>query len=156
MRRKEREITDEQKIDEIISSCHCCRLGFYDNGKVYIVPLNFGYCRENNTRIIYFHSAKSGRKIDLIRQNGAAGFELDTNYRLKEGTTACSYTAAYQSVIGTGTVTFVEDTMEKIAALQRIMSHNTGKDIWEFNASMVDAVTVLKLRVEEISCKEHL
>ena len=39
MRRKDREVTDSQKIREIILSCRCCRLGFYDNGQVYIVPL---------------------------------------------------------------------------------------------------------------------
>ena len=39
MRRKDREITDEAKIDEIISRCNCCRIGFNDSGEVYIVPL---------------------------------------------------------------------------------------------------------------------
>ena len=39
MRRNDREVTDIAKISDIISKCHCCRLGFYDAGKVYIVPL---------------------------------------------------------------------------------------------------------------------
>ena len=43
MRRKDREVTDEARIDEIISRCTCCRIGFNDSGEVYIVPLNFGY-----------------------------------------------------------------------------------------------------------------
>ena len=43
MRRKDREVTDEKKIMEIISQCYCCRLGFIDKGAVYIVPLNFGF-----------------------------------------------------------------------------------------------------------------
>ena len=43
MRRTDREITDAEKITQIIQTCHCCRLGFCDNGAVYIVPLNFGY-----------------------------------------------------------------------------------------------------------------
>ena len=47
MRRKDREVTDSQKIREIILSCRCCRLGFYDNGEVYIVPLDFGYYENN-------------------------------------------------------------------------------------------------------------
>ena len=50
MRRKDREITDEAKIDEIILNCNCCRLGFNDGGKVYIVPLSFGYSRDNRGR----------------------------------------------------------------------------------------------------------
>ena len=46
MRRTDREITDAEKITQIIQTCHCCRLGFCDNGAVYIVPLNFGYACE--------------------------------------------------------------------------------------------------------------
>ena len=43
MRRKDREVTDDYQIDTIITSCNCCRLGFYDQDSVYIVPLSFGY-----------------------------------------------------------------------------------------------------------------
>ena len=48
MRRKDREVTDEARIDEIISRCNCCRIGFNDSGEVYIVPLNFGYTYEED------------------------------------------------------------------------------------------------------------
>lgn len=30
MRRKEREIIYNKRIDEIICNCNCCRIGFYD------------------------------------------------------------------------------------------------------------------------------
>ncbi len=53
MRRTDREITDAEKITQIIQTCHCCRLGFCDNGAVYIVPLNFGYAEENGKRVFY-------------------------------------------------------------------------------------------------------
>ena len=43
MRRKDREVTNSAKIADIISRCTCCRIGFYDEKEVYIVPLNFGY-----------------------------------------------------------------------------------------------------------------
>ena len=42
MRRQERETKDREAIARIITSCACMRLGFQDNGQVYIVPLNFG------------------------------------------------------------------------------------------------------------------
>ena len=41
MRRQDREVTDPGKIDRVIAACHCCRLGFCDQGKAYIVPLVF-------------------------------------------------------------------------------------------------------------------
>lgn len=156
MRRKDREVTDRDKIREIISKCHCCRLGFNDHGRVYIVPLNFGFQEEGGKYVFYFHGAKAGRKIDLIRENGYAAFELDTNYMLNEADTACEYSARFQSVMGSGTVSFVEDTEKKKEALRAIMKHNTGKDEWEFPYKMLGATCIFMLEAEELSCKEHL
>ena len=156
MRRKDREVTDAGKIREAITASHCCRLGFCDEGEVYIVPMNFGYTEEEGKRIFYFHSAKEGRKIDLISRTQSAGFELDTNYQLHEGEIACQYSAGFLSVIGTGRINFVEDREAKKSALQTIMLHNTGKSDWDFSEDMLDAVLIFKLEVTKITCKEHL
>ena len=156
MRRKDREITDLKKIEEIISSCHCCRIGFNDNGQVYIVPLNFGCIFENGKYVFYFHSACEGRKIDLIKENPYVGFELDTNYKLNEADIACGYSARFQSIIGNGKVSLAKDLKEKEKGLLEIMKHNTGKGEWEFSEEMLNSVCVFKLIVENISCKEHL
>jgi len=68
MRRRDREITDNEKIKEIIKACDCCRLGLNDNGKVYIVPLNFGYSNIDNKRIFYFicYNTIDKNSINLI------------------------------------------------------------------------------------------
>lgn len=155
MRRSDREITDSAKIREIIEACHCCRLGFNDNGSVYLVPLNFGYEERDGRRIFYFHGAAQGRKIELIKSTQEAGFELDTNYQLQEADVACGYTARFQSVIGTGRVEFVEDDEGKEHALRCIMRHYSGREDWEFPADALHKVTVFKLEVTEISCKVH-
>ena len=113
MRRKDREVTDQGRIQDILSRCIGCRLGFYEAGEVYIVPLNFGYQMDKDATVLYFHSAKEGRKIDLIAQNPSVGFELDTGYALHGGDSACSYSAAFESIIGTGKVSFVENRDRK-------------------------------------------
>ena len=155
MRRKDREVTDKIKIDEVIKSCTCCRIGFNDNGKVYIVPLNFGVSEEDGKRVFYFHSAKEGRKIELIKSSPYVGFEMDTNYEIREADIACDFTAGYKSVIGNGKVEIIKNDIEKERALQELMYHNTGKRDWKFNEKMIDSVCVFKLVVEEISCKER-
>ncbi len=155
MRRKDREITEKNKIYEIIDNCYCCRIGFYDNGEIYIVPLNFGYEVINHTITIYFHGAKAGRKIDLIHKVDNVGFEMDTNHHLTEGVTACKYSASFQSIIGNGKISIVEDRDEKEKGLQIIMYHNTKKNDWTFNDTMVESVCVFKIVVNKISCKVH-
>ena len=158
MRRKDREVADPMKIVDIIRRCTCCRIGFYDDGEVYIVPLNFGYEIKDDSYVFYFHGASEGRKIDLIRKNPKVGFEMDTDHAIythKESEVACGYTARFQSIIGNGIVSIVSETEEKKLGLSLIMEHNTGKREWKFDEKMVSAATVFKLEVTKISCKEH-
>ena len=155
MRRKDREVTDFMKIENIISRCTCCRIGFYDAGTVYIVPLSFGYQAKDDTYIFYFHGAKEGQKIDLIQKSPNVGFEMDTNYALNEADIACGYSARFQSIIGNGVVSMVSEIEEKKLGLSLLMEHNTGKQEWDFDENMINAAAVFKLKVTEMSCKEH-
>ena len=156
MRRSDREIKDKEKIERIIDSCYCLRIGLWDGKEVYMVPLNFGYVIKNDTYRFYFHGAKEGRKVDILKKNNEVGFEMDTNYQLHEAKEACNFSAGYQSIIGTGIVSFVEDKEEKIAALKQIMLHVSGTKQWELKEEMLQAVNVFQLDVKKISCKEHL
>lgn len=156
MRRKDREITDENQIDEIIRRCHCCRLGFNDNGEVYIVPLSFGFEKQGGKRYFYFHSAAEGRKIDLINRGGNIGFELDCGYELHTSDDPCGYTAAFSSVIGTGKAELLTDTAAKTYGLQSLMRHAAGLEGCGFSQEMLEQVCVFRLEVLELSCKVHL
>ena len=100
MRRTDREIRDNETIFQIIKKSYCCRFGLIDKGKVYIVLLNFREIINEDHIILYFHSTKEGRKIELIKKNPNVGFELDTNYQIKKSDVACNYTAYYQSFSG--------------------------------------------------------
>ena len=156
MRRKDREVTDPEKIADVIDRCVCCRIGFNDSGSVYIVPLSFGYERAGDTFVFYFHSAREGRKIDLIHTSPRVGFEMDTDYQLNEADMACGYSARFQSVMGNGVMNIVANAGEKSKGLGLLMAHNTGKRDWPFDEKMLAAVTVYKLEVTTISCKAHL
>lgn len=155
MRRQDREVTEEEKITQIISSCECMRLGFNDDGQVYIVPLNFGCSIDNGKYTFYFHGAKEGRKIQLIKKSPYVGFEMDTNVRVKEADIACNYATCFQSVIGNGYVSIVEEFEEKKKGLLTIMRQNAGKGEWHFPDAAIDGVCVFKMVAEQLSCKEH-
>ena len=58
------------EIRAVIAACDCCRLGLCDHGRAYIVPLDFGFAEREGRYTFYFHSAKEGRKISLIRESG--------------------------------------------------------------------------------------
>lgn len=155
MRRKEREVTDRKQIEKVMELCSCCGIGFCDEGKIYIVPVNFGYEYGKDSCTIFFHGAQEGRKFELIKEEPEVGFEMDTSYQLKTADVACGYSSYFQSIIGTGRVTVVEDNDEKIYGLNQIMKHVSGKSEWSYEESMLRTVGVFKLEVEEMSCKER-
>ncbi len=155
MRRKDREILDTKQIKEVILACDCCRLGFSDGRGVYIVPLNFGYAEKEDKKVFYFHGAKEGRKIELIKKNGYAGFELDTAHKIKGEECPCEFSFFFQSIIGEGPVYMVEEPEEKETALRSIMEHYSNTGGWEFKKELANVVSVFKLEVETMACKEH-
>lgn len=155
MRRKDREVTDPAVIREIISACGCCRLGLTDNGRAYIVPLDFGFTERDGHYTFYFHSAGEGRKLDLIRAAGWAAFEMDTGHEVVPAGAACGYTARFRSVMGGGPAVLLETAEEKRAGLTALMEHTAGPGPWTFDEAMVNAAAVIRLEAEELSCKVH-
>lgn len=155
MRRAEREITDEKMIEVFIAKEQIIRVAFYDNGDIYIVPVNYGYCVNNNSYTFYFHGAKAGRKYGFAQSAPKIGFEIDGKYELIEAEKACGHSARYQSVIGTGVLALVEEKEEKLAGLELIMKQATNKTGWKFDEKAVQRTAVFRLTVEKMSCKER-
>mgnify|MGYP000929694907 CR=1 FL=1 len=102
MRRVDREVKDINEIISIIKKCDVCRIGLNDCEYPYIVPLNFGFSMKEGKIELYFHGASVGKKMDLIKQNDHAFFEMDCSHKLIEGDRACKYTMEFESVMGNG------------------------------------------------------
>lgn len=155
MRRTDREITDRKKMLAILSACDCCRLGLLDGNGAYIVPLNFGYEEVDGELYLYFHSAENGKKIDLVKTQKTAAFEMDRKHQLVEGESACAYSYLYQSIMGNGVIQLINDHEEKLHALKVFMSHYATEDEWAFQEEQVKKVAIIKMKVTDWSCKEH-
>jgi nitroimidazol reductase NimA-like FMN-containing flavoprotein (pyridoxamine 5'-phosphate oxidase superfamily) len=156
MRRKDREVTDPAEKLRIIDNCKVCRLGMSENNRPYVIPLNFGYVYENDTLTLYFHGAREGKKIDILKNNPEVCFEMDGGHALIEGKEACDYSYAYESVVGFGTVEFLEGDAEKARGLNVLMKHQTGKDTDHvFNERHLKAAAVYRLRTASFTGKRR-
>lgn len=153
MRRNDREITDETAVDAFIQSEKIIRIAFYDEGDIYIVPVNYGYERSGSRRFFYFHGAKAGRKYQLAQHSPVVGFEIDGRFRVIEGENACDFSANFQSVTGTGTLTLIEDNTDKAAALNCLMKHMTNRNDFSYSDKSLSGTAVFRLEVSKISCK---
>ena len=148
MRRKDKEITDLGKIEEVIGKATVCHLGLVDNGEPYIVPVNFGY--EGNS--IYFHSAPAGRKVDLIKRNNKVCFEIETDVEIGiSSESRCE--VKYRSVIGTGKAHIVEDNQEKTLGLKSIMRQCAVHE-YSFSEDRLDSVLVVRIDIDSVTGKQ--
>ena len=154
MRRKDREITGLAEIMEILSRCQVCRSGMCQKGMPYVVPLNFGVEREGERLVLYFHGAREGKKLDIIRENPQVCVEFDGEHRLLEGETACAHSFAYESVIGFGKAEILESHEEKAQGLAAILRSLTGKE-FTFTPEQTQSVAVLRMALEEVAGKRR-
>ena len=150
MRKKEREIRDKSGIESIIKRATVCRIALSEDNVPYVVPLNFGY-KDN---FLYFHSAKEGRKIDMIRKNNTVCFEIDIDSKLIEAERPCDWSTEYYSIIGFGEAFLVEDLEEKREALDIIMEHYSGKSSFEYPEKIINNLAVIKVRIESMTGKK--
>lgn len=159
MRRKDREITDYNTMLGILDSCTVCRIGLTDpdSSVPYIVPLNFGWTETDGRLTLYFHGAKTGKKMDLIKASGCCSFEMDTDHALVTGEAACEYSFKYHCIMGKGHIETVDDHEEKLPGLTHIMRHYAGAPGAKLpvKEEIMKATCVMKLTVDEWSCKGH-
>ncbi len=155
MRRQDRRITDPAVIRAVLDKCRTLHLGLVEDGRVYIVPLNYGWTEENGRYTLYAHSAAEGRKIDLIRGGADVGFEMETGVEYFDADTACGWGNRYESIIGEGRATLLSTPEEKRQALAAIMAHYSARKDYTFEDAMVNLVQVIQIDVTALSCKIH-
>lgn len=151
MRRKDREITDFNEMLGIIKKCDSCVLALNDEGFPYLVPMNFGMNVEDGQLYLYFHCAKEGRKLELIKKDNRVSFEMDCEHKLvlQEEEMECSM--GYASVIGQGIIEVAAEE-DKFEALKILMRQYRSED-FVFDTRMLNVTTVLKLKVLHMTGK---
>jgi len=112
MRRKDKEITDLGEMKENLTTTKFVTIAMCSNGEPYLVTLSHGYDEDRNC--IYFHCAREGKKIDILRANNLVWGQALVDRGYVQG--ACDH--MYSTTQFRGRVTFVEDMKEKEHALR--------------------------------------
>jgi len=152
VRRKDRQVEDASKIMDILQKADVCRLAMCDDNVPYIVTMNFGFGKDGLASL-YFHSAGEGKKINILKKNNLVCFQADIEHEFFLHSTSCGCSMKYQSVVGMGRISFVNDLSEKIEALQAIMTHYTKKSEHVFKEELVQNTLIMRLDIQEISAK---
>ncbi|PKN06435.1 MAG: pyridoxamine 5'-phosphate oxidase family protein [Deltaproteobacteria bacterium HGW-Deltaproteobacteria-7] len=150
MRRSDKEIKDPGEIDAVLQDAMVCRIAMAAGGSPYIVPVNFAVSGHQ----LYFHCAKSGKKIDMLRGNPSICFEVDIPGDLVCGKLACSWGMKYKSVIGFGQAYFIEEAGGKKKALDLLMKKYAGRESFDYGDDALDKVLVIGVNIESLSGKK--
>jgi nitroimidazol reductase NimA-like FMN-containing flavoprotein (pyridoxamine 5'-phosphate oxidase superfamily) len=149
MLRRDREISNKSEIEAILHNCLLLHLAMSDGDQPYLVPLSYGFDGQN----IYFHSARTGRKLDILKKNAKVCFQVGQKVELVTDTeNACDWSFRYESVIGFGRAEELTDPGQRQAALNHIMQHYSGRD-WTFPQSSLNRTSVWQIRIDEMSGK---
>lgn len=164
MRLKKREITDNAILREILEECDVVRIGAKDAEGMFIVPVNFGYefkdaeaaSEEQTPRLsLYFHGAKEGRKAEAFEADQHVAFEMDCRHEVITGDYTCSYSYAYRSIMGSGTVKRLENEEEKQYGLKKLMEHMAPGAGNVFRPDMLEKTAVYRIDAEYFTGKER-
>lgn len=158
--RKTFEVTDNELINEVLNNAEYGTLSLCSNNIPYILPLNFVMIDDE----IYFHGAKKGKKIDIIKENSNASFNVVETYSLlpsyfsTDDGKACPATHLYKSIIIDGFIEFIEDYDEKARVLEFLMKklQKEGKYIPlnnEIYKKAINATCLYKLISIKINAK---
>lgn len=121
-----------------------------DCGYPYAVPISYVYDGEK----LYFHSARTGHKLDAIRHNPKASFcVIDQDQVVPE-----EYTTYFRSVVVFGRMRVLEDEQEKREAIEKLAIKYAPKDSPENRRRAIDRewepLCMLEMTVEHLSGKE--
>ena len=145
MRRKDREITDIDGIEEILLQCKTYHVAMIDGDTPYLVPLSYGYkFLDDGVLELYFHSALEGRKLDVLKRNNKVCFEISSEGEPVHSETPCNSGYYFSSVIGFGEAVFIDDAKEKCKALSVMFKHQSSKDTI-ITAEQAEGVCVFKI-----------
>ena len=152
MRRKDKEVTNQEEVEEILSNALVGRLGTCLNNIPYITPVNFVYDKDK----VYFHSALEGRKIENINSNPNVCFEIDKVISIIPGKQRpCASTTEYKSIIIFGDIQIVTDVKEKTFALNKLIEKYAPQSPKLSSSSgAITGTNVLVINIKEMTAKQ--
>jgi nitroimidazol reductase NimA-like FMN-containing flavoprotein (pyridoxamine 5'-phosphate oxidase superfamily) len=115
IRRKEKAIETKEEMINILEKTKYVTIAMCKNNTPYLVTLTHGY--DNKKNVIYFHCAKEGKKIDILKDNNVVWGQA----LIDKGYVPSKCDQLYATTQFMGKVTFINDIAEKKHALETMI-----------------------------------
>ncbi|KUO61446.1 MAG: hypothetical protein APF84_09090 [Gracilibacter sp. BRH_c7a] len=147
MRRKDKLVTDIDVLHSVINNAAVCRIGLVKEEHPYVIPISFGF----DGTYLYFHSATSGEKVEILKMNNHICVEFEQDISIIENEIPCEWGARYLTVIVHGTAELLNDPDEKRYGLTQIVLHyKAGDKKYDFTDQALKTALVYKIKITEI------
>lgn len=149
LRRIKNKMSNDRTL-ELLKNCQEGTLGTIsvDNGYPYTVVVNYVYY--NNK--IYFHTAKSGHKVDNILNNDKVSFTVYSDALVVQET----FTTKYKSVTLFGRAKVVESNKEVLFELIKKYSPDFLQSGKEYVDKSFEGPSLVEIEIEHITGKERI
>lgn len=152
MRRKKQILSVDECIEILNKGTSGVLALLGDNDYPYAVPISYVYLHSK----LYFHSAKSGHKIDAIKKYSKASFcVIDQDNIIPE-----EYTTYFRSVIAFGNIRIMENETDiKKAINDLVKKYCPDDDETRRNAEIVrewKSLCMIEFSIEHLSGKEAI
>jgi Predicted flavin-nucleotide-binding protein len=158
VRRKNREITSEQWIIELLRYSPFGTIAMANGDQPYINANLFLFDEKDHS--IYFHTAGEGFTKQLILQNQKVCFSVFQMGRLLPGKKAVDFSSEYKSVVIFGLAEIITD-LEYASNILKLYFNkygpqfNFGKEILPFSQQEVERTTVFRIRILDWTGKQN-
>lgn len=151
--RRSKQALSQQECVAILNNCTSGVLAVSgDDDYPYAIPISYVY---DGTKL-YFHSAKSGHKLDAIKRNSKVSFcVIDQDQVVPE-----EYTSYFRSVILFGKMRILEDEQEKRSAIEMLAIKYAPNDTQTTRQKVIDKdykpLCMMELVIDHMTGKEAI
>ncbi len=141
-------VLSRDEMEDLLHQEKAGRLGLSYQDNPYVIPLCFVYHQE----ALFFHCSLKGKKMDYLRGNCRACFQVDQVGEIISTEKPCKFNLNFRSVLVEGAVSIVTRDEEKLLALQQLIKKFAGSEIADrLTPKDLRKVQVLKLTIQSLS-----
>jgi uncharacterized protein len=152
VREPQRAVYDRSVAYQILDEGFVCHVGFAVDGQPFVIPTSYGRSQD----ILYVHGSAASRMLRHLD----AGVPVCLTVTLLDGLVLArsifNHSMNYRSVVVLGKAVAVENPPEKLEALRALSEHiipGRWQESRQPNEKELKATLVLRLPIEEFSCK---
>lgn len=158
MRQRARQVTDRAILRAMLDQMDILFLGIRDEPAPYVVPLNFGYDFDDDL-VFYFHCAKAGTKLDLLRADPHVCVTA-AQFISYAGGSVMGHLHDYRSIIARGIASQIDPETEGEAfhhALCRLLIQQK-RDVSQADTPLTGHIQMWKIvcKPEDVTAKAEI